>query len=129
MSRFVKVDGVPLPGVALVAMQEGQYIAATIIGDQQDKPRKPFVYRDLGQMATIGRSRAIAEFGRLRLSGRVAWWFWLLVHIYRLSGFRNRLSVLIQWAWSYFTFGRGARLIVAKDWQAYPRGGGSSFSP
>ena len=70
-------------------------------------------------MATIGRSRAIAEFGRLRLGGYFAWWFWLLVHIYRLSGFRNRLSVLIQWAWSYMTFGRGARLIVGKEWQAY----------
>jgi len=121
MSRFVKADGAPLPGVALVAMQEGQYIAATIRGDLAGKPRTPFVYKDLGQMATIGRSRAIAEFGKLRLSGRFAWWFWLLVHIYRLSGFRNRLSVLIQWAWSYFTFGRGARLIVAKDWQAYPQ--------
>ena len=120
MSRFVKTDGAPLPGVALVAMQEGQYVANTIRGDLLGKPRKPFVYKDLGQMATIGRSRAIAEFGKLRLSGHFAWWFWLLVHIYRLSGFRNRLSVLIQWAWSYFTFGRGARLIVAKDWQAYP---------
>jgi len=120
LSKFVKADGAPLPGVALVAMQQGQYIAATIRGDLADKPREPFQYKDLGQMATIGRSRAIAEFGKLRLSGRFAWWFWLLVHIYRLSGFRNRLSVLIQWAWSYFTFGRGARLIVAKDWQAYP---------
>ena len=70
-------------------------------------------------MATIGRSRAICEFGRLRLSGWFAWWFWLIVHIYRLSGFRNRLSVLIQWAWSYMTFTRGARLIVGKEWQAY----------
>jgi NADH dehydrogenase len=120
LSKFVKADGTALPGVALVAMQQGQYIAATIRGDLEGKPRKPFLYKDLGQMATIGRSRAIAEFGKLRLSGRFAWWFWLLVHIYRLSGFRNRLSVLVQWAWSYFTFGRGARLIVAKDWQAYP---------
>jgi NADH dehydrogenase len=120
LSKFVKADGAALPGVALVAMQQGQYIAATIRGDLEGKPRKPFLYKDLGQMATIGRSRAIAEFGKLRLSGRFAWWFWLLVHIYRLSGFRNRLSVLVQWAWSYFTFGRGARLIVAKDWQAYP---------
>jgi len=120
LSKLATADGAALPGVALVAMQQGQYIAATIRGDLEGKPRKPFLYKDLGQMATIGRSRAIAEFGKLRLSGRFAWWFWLLVHIYRLSGFRNRLSVLIQWAWSYFTFGRGARLIVAKDWQAYP---------
>ncbi len=113
-------DGKPLPGVALVAMQQGQYVAKTIQNDLQGRPRQPFRYVDLGQMATIGRSRAIAEFGKLRLSGWFAWWFWLLVHIYRLSGFRNRLSVLIQWAWSYFTFGRGARLIVDKEWQAYP---------
>ena len=70
-------------------------------------------------MATIGRSRAIVEFRGLKLKGVFAWWFWLLVHIYRLSGFRNRMSVLVHWAWSYMTFGRGARLIVGKDWQAY----------
>lgn len=70
-------------------------------------------------IATIGRSRAIAEFRGLQLTGVLAWWFWLLVHIYRLSGFRNRLSVLVHWAWSYLTFGRGARLIVGKEWQAY----------
>src|SRR5690606_41220994 len=75
--------------------------------------------------STIGRSRAISEFGKLRLTGLFAWWFWLLVHIYRLSGFRNRLSVLIHWAWSYWTFGRGARLIVGKEWRAYaPRADG-----
>jgi NADH dehydrogenase len=119
MSRLLQSDGTALPGVALVAMQQGQYIAQTIKNDLLGRAREPFRYHDLGQMATIGRSRAIVEFGRLRLSGRFAWWFWLIVHIYRLSGFRNRLSVLIQWAWSYVTFGRGARLIVAKDWQAY----------
>jgi NADH dehydrogenase len=115
--------GRPLPGVALVAMQEGIY-AADIVKKEVQRgavaERAPFRYHDLGQMATIGRSRAIAEFGRLRLAGYFAWWFWLLVHIYRLSGFRNRLSVLVQWAWSYMTFGRGARLIVDKDWRAYP---------
>lgn len=119
MARFVEESGKQLPGVALVAMQEGIYFAETIKAELKGKPRKPFRYRDLGQMATIGRSRAISEFGRLRLTGLFAWWFWLIVHIYRLSGFRNRLSVLIQWAWSFWTFGRGARLIVGKEWQAY----------
>lgn len=119
MSRFVDEQGKQLPGVALVAMQEGIYFAQTILGEIKGKTRKPFRYRDYGQMATIGRSRAISEFGRLRLTGLLAWWFWLIVHIYRLSGFRNRLSVLIQWAWSYWTFGRGARLIVGKEWRAY----------
>ena len=72
-------------------------------------------------MATIGRSRAICDLGKLRITGRIAWWMWLLVHIYYLSGFRNRISVFIQWAWSYVTLERGARLIVGKQWQAYPR--------
>jgi NADH dehydrogenase len=119
MSKAVDASGKALPGVALVAMQEGIYAAQSIAGELKGRARRPFQYVDLGQMATIGRSRAIAEFGRLRLSGFVAWWFWLLVHIYRLSGFRNRLSVLIQWAWSYLTMSRGARLIVGKEWRAY----------
>jgi NADH dehydrogenase len=122
LARFEVGEGKLLPGVALVAMQEGIY-AANIVRQEIRRgavgERKPFRYRDLGQLATIGRSRAIAEIGRLRLVGYLAWWFWLLLHIYRLSGFRNRLSVLVQWAWSYMTFGRGARLIVGKEWQAY----------
>jgi len=116
-------EGRPLPGVAFVAMQEGIYAANIVKQEVQHgaiAERAPFRYHDLGQLATIGRRRAIAEIGRLRLTGYFAWWFWLLLHIYRLSGFRNRLSVVIQWAWSYMTFGRGARLIVGKDWQAYP---------
>jgi NADH dehydrogenase len=129
MARYEEGEGKVLPGVALVAMQEGIY-AADIVRKEVQRgavaERAPFRYHDLGQMATIGRSRAIAEFGRLRLAGYFAWWFWLIVHIYRLSGFRNRLSVLVQWAWSYMTLGRGARLIVGKEWQAYsdpPRAG------
>ena len=108
-----------LPGVATVAMQQGVYVARTILAEQPGRARQPFRFVDLGQMATIGRSRAVCEIGRLRFAGRLAWWLWLLVHIYRLSGFRNRLSVLVQWAWSYFTFGRGARLIVPREWQEY----------
>jgi NADH dehydrogenase len=122
MARREEHEGQPLPGVATVAMQEGIYAADVVKKEVQRgavAERTPFRYHDLGQLATIGRSRAIAEVGRLRLAGYFAWWFWLLVHIYRLSGFRNRLSVLIQWAWSYMTFGRGARLIVGKEWQAY----------
>lgn len=122
MSSRAGPDGRPLPGVALVAMQEGLYVADLIKKEVQGRapmPRPAFEYVDFGQMATIGRSRAISEFRGLKLSGVFAWWFWLIVHIYRLSGFRNRLSVLVQWAWSFITFGRGARLIVGKDWQAY----------
>jgi NADH dehydrogenase len=123
MSSRMDSNGKPLPGVALVAMQEGIYAAAIIKKEARNRaqtPRPPFKYVDMGQMATIGRSRAISEFRGLKLTGVAAWWFWLLVHIYRLSGFRNRLTVLVQWAWSYMTFGRGARLIVPKDWQSYP---------
>jgi NADH dehydrogenase len=120
MASCTASNGKPLPGVALVAMQQGIYAANIIKGELKGRARSAFRYVDLGQMATVGRSRAICEFGRMRLSGWFAWWFWLIVHIYRLSGFRNRLSVLIQWAWSYMTFGRGARLIVGKEWRAYP---------
>lgn len=124
MSSRVGANGRPLPGVALVAMQQGIYAANVIrkeVAGRAPLPREPFKYVDWGQMATIGRSRAISEFRGLKLTGMSAWWFWLLVHIYRLSGFRNRLSVLVQWAWSFITFGRGARLIVGKDWQSYAR--------
>jgi NADH dehydrogenase len=108
-----------LPGVATVAIQQGVHVARTILAEQASRARQPFDFVDLGQMATIGRSRAVCEIGRLRFAGRFAWWLWLLVHIYRLSGFRNRLSVVVQWAWSYFTFGRGARLIVPREWREY----------
>ena len=86
---------------------------------------QPFAYVDKGQMATIGRSRAIVEIGRLRFAGLLAWLLWLVVHIYYLTGFKNRLLVVIQWAWSYLTFRRGARLIVGKHWRFYgaPRDG------
>ncbi|MFL6550315.1 MAG: NAD(P)/FAD-dependent oxidoreductase [Povalibacter sp.] len=112
-------DGKPLPGVALVAMQEGIHVVKMIRADLAGKPRVAFRYHDVGKLATIGRSRAICEIFGVKLSGWFAWWVWLLVHIYRLSGFRNRIIVLIQWAWSYMTFTRGARLIVGKEWQSY----------
>lgn len=112
--------GRPLPGVATVAMQQGTYAARMILADAAGRPRAPFRYRDKGQLATIGRSYAICELPRLTFFGRPAWWLWLLVHIYGLTGFRNRLTVLVQWAWSYFTFGRGARLIVPREWREYP---------
>ncbi|MFI5307473.1 MAG: NAD(P)/FAD-dependent oxidoreductase [Polyangiales bacterium] len=113
-------SGSPLPGIAPVALQQGRYAAATILAELRGRPRAPFVYQDKGQMATIGRSRAIAQLPHLRLTGWVAWLGWLTIHIYYLSGFKNRLFVLIQWAWSYLTFARGARLIVEKTWRFYP---------
>jgi NADH dehydrogenase len=119
--------GKPLPGIAPVAMQQGRCVARAIEGDIAGRSRQPFVYRDKGQLATIGRSRAIVELGRLRFAGLFAWLLWIAVHIYYLTGFKNRLLVVIQWAWSYLTFRRGARLIVGKRWQFYdpPRDGES----
>ncbi len=105
----------PLPGVAQVAIQQGRYAAACILADQRGAPRGIFRYRDKGQMATIGRQRAICEIGGFRFGGRLAWWLWLFVHILGLTGFRSRASVMLQWGWSFFTYGRGARLIVGRD--------------
>jgi NADH dehydrogenase len=106
-------DGKPLPGVAPVAMQAGRYVASVIAqrvaGKQQ---HAPFHYRSKGNLATVGRSYAIVEFGKLRLTGLFAWVLWLLVHIYYLIGFRNRLVTMFQWAWTYLTYSRGARLIT-----------------
>jgi NADH dehydrogenase len=114
--------GKPLPGVAPVAMQQGQFIARTILGDLTGRPREPFVFRDKGQMATIGRSRAIVEVSRFTFAGFFAWIVWLVVHVYYLTGFRNRVFVVMSWAWSYLTFRRGARLIVQKEWRLRPAG-------
>jgi NADH dehydrogenase len=104
--------GNPLPGVAPVALQEGRAVAKTIAGDLRNARRRDFHYLDKGSLATIGRAAAIAQFGKLHVSGYFAWLAWLFVHIFFLIGFRNRLIVLIQWAWSYLTYERGARLIT-----------------
>ena len=108
-------SGEALPSVAPVAMQQGKFVAETIKRDQCAKPRKSFKYRDKGIMATIGRNKAIAATGRWKLTGRIAWLAWLVVHIFFLTGFRNRLFVVMQWAWSYLTYRRGSRLIVGKS--------------
>jgi NADH dehydrogenase len=112
-------EGNPLPGIAPVALQQGRYLAKRLRRIVRGQSYHDFVYRDKGRMATIGRARAVAEVGSIRFSGRPAWWVWLLVHIYYLIGFRNRLLVLLQWSGSFANFGRGARLIVDKAWQFY----------
>ncbi len=117
-ARFTHQTGRPLPGTAPVAMQQGRYIARTILRELQGRPREPFRFVDKGQLATIGRSRAILELGPLRMTGWTAWMAWLAVHIYYLIGFKNRLLVMLQWAWSYITLGRGSRLIIGKDWRS-----------
>ncbi len=105
-------DGNPLPGVAPVAMQQGRFLAKTISRELQKLPRKDFHYIDKGSLATIGRAAAVAQIGKLHISGYFAWLAWLFIHILFLIGFRNRLMVMIQWAWSYVTYERGARLIT-----------------
>jgi len=105
-------SGQMVPGVAPAAIQQGKAAARNIARDLQRKPRQNFHYLNKGSLATIGRAAAIAQFGRIHISGFIAWLSWLFVHIFFLIGFRNRLIVLIQWAWSYFTYERGARLIT-----------------
>ncbi len=105
-------DGKPLPGVAPVAKQQGQYVAKALIARARGKTLPPFRYRDYGTLATIGRKRAVAQLGRVKLSGFLAWVLWSVAHIYYLIGFRNRLVVAMNWAWSYLTFQRGTRLIT-----------------
>lgn len=101
-----------VPGVAPAAMQMGRHTALMIEADLDGEPRKPFRYKNKGSLATIGRARAVADFGWLRFSGFPAWISWLAIHIFYLIGFRNRLFVLASWAWSYLTFRRGARIIT-----------------
>ena len=105
-------NGKMLPGVAPVAMQEGEATAHNIAADLRGEPRKNFHYFNKGNLATIGRAAAVAEFGKIHISGFLAWLAWLFVHVFFLIGFRNRIIVLVQWAWSYFTYERGARLIT-----------------
>lgn len=109
----VMQDDKPLPGVAPVAMQEGRYVAALIAQRVAGKElHKPFHYFNKGNLATVGRAYAIVDIARIRLTGFIAWLIWLVVHIYYLIDFRNRVVALFQWAWTYFTYARGARLIT-----------------
>jgi NADH dehydrogenase len=105
-------DGKWLPGVAPVAIQQGKAAAESIRRDLEHQQRQSFHYFDKGSLATIGRAAAVAQFGKFHISGFIAWLSWLFVHILFLIGFRNRLIVMIQWAWSYLTYERGARLIT-----------------
>ncbi len=105
-------DGRPLPGVAQVAIQMGKHAAANILRGIQHQPYLPFKYKDLGNMATIGRAAAVADFGWFTLRGYLGWLAWVFVHILNLIGFRNRLVVMVQWIWAYFSYQRAIRLIT-----------------
>ena len=104
--------GKPIPGVSPAAKQMGRLAAKNILVNLQGKSLQSFVYQDYGTLATIGRRSAVVDLGFLKLSGFFAWLFWLFIHVYFLIGFRNRLLVLMEWAWSYFTFDRSARIII-----------------
>jgi NADH dehydrogenase len=112
LANFSHDHGQPLPGVSPVAMQQGRHAASNIRAMIEGRPPQRFWYFDKGSMATIGRNKAVADLHAVHLSGFPAWLVWLFVHILFLVGFRNRLAVLLQWAWAYFTFNKGARLIT-----------------
>jgi NADH dehydrogenase len=111
----VEQDGRPVPGVAPAAKQMGACAAHNIVARIEGRTTKPFRYTDFGALATLGRHSAIAQLPKLKFSGLLAWWFWLVLHIYFLIGFRSRLIVLINWAWAYFTYARGARIILGNE--------------
>jgi len=105
----------PVPGIAPAAKQMGEHAARALIARMQGREPGPFRYRHYGLLATIGRMAAVVDFGRVRFSGLIAWWFWLIAHIFFLIGFRNRLVVLIDWASAYWTYRRNARIIVSGE--------------
>jgi len=112
LGDMAAIEGNPLPGVAPVAMQQGRYVGDAIGTLERGGTLAPFAYVDKGNLATIGRAAAIADFGKVRMSGWIAWLLWLFIHIMYLVGFRNRVQVFVHWAFQYLTFNRGARLIT-----------------
>lgn len=120
-AHFPTADGRGLPGLAPVAMQQGRHAAENILRSIAGQDRQAFHYRDKGTMATIGRSKAVAQVGSWKIAGLFAWWMWLFIHIFYLIGFKNRIFVFLEWFWSYATFKRGARLIVDKEWRSQPK--------
>jgi NADH dehydrogenase len=121
LAAFLDEHGKPLPGVAQVAIQMGQHAVKNILRAIERQPLRAFRYKDLGNMATIGRNSAIADFGTFTMKGYPAWLAWLFVHLMNLIGFRNRLVVLVQWAWAYFSYQRAIRLITGQHPTDAPR--------
>ncbi|MGC3963827.1 MAG: NAD(P)/FAD-dependent oxidoreductase [Rhodocyclaceae bacterium] len=112
-AQITDAAGVAVPGVAPAAKQAGAYVAQVIAAQMAQRPAPaPFRYRNWGNLATIGRRAAVADFGWIRISGPIAWWLWGFVHVFFLIGFRNRVAVMLNWLWSFLTYKRGARLIT-----------------
>ncbi len=114
LAHFAHQTGQPLPGVAQVAMQMGEYVADVLRRRRFDKEVRPFHYKDKGMLAVIGRNQAVADIGRLHFGGFLAWLIWVFVHINFLIEFDNKLKVMTQWGWNYFTRRQGARLITGE---------------
>jgi len=114
LAAVQQYDGSFVPGVAPAAIQEGQHTALNLERAVEGQPLRAFKYRDKGSLATIGRAAAVADFGKVKFGGFLAWMAWLVIHIFFLIGFRNRFLVITQWAWAYLTYQRGARLITGK---------------
>ena len=112
LAGIAQANGKPVPGVAPAAKQMGKFVAAAMRGRQRGATPPPFVYRDFGNLATIGRMAAVVDLRGVQFSGLPAWWFWLAAHVFFLIGFRNRISVLMNWAWSYWTYQRSARIVL-----------------
>lgn len=121
MATLPYKPGRQVPWVCPAAIQEGRHAAENVLRTIAQQKRRPFNYRNKGDLATIGRHRAVADFGAFTVSGVLAWLLWVTVHIFYLAGFRNRLSVMLQWAWSYFTYQRGVRLIVSEHGRHPPQ--------
>jgi NADH dehydrogenase len=128
-AHFSDDSGIPLPGLAPVAQQQGEFLARLIKREIKGKPRESFHYKNRGQLATIGRSRAILDFGWIKCSGFIAWLLWAVIHIYFIIGFQNRMVVMLRWASSYLSFRKGARLVVNKTWRFYGKGNQLSENP
>jgi NADH dehydrogenase len=118
-----------LPGVAPVAMQQGRYVARVVRARLRGQKSQPFRYRDKGNLATIGRAAAVADIKRIRLSGLLAWLTWLVVHLWYLVGFQNRILVFIRWSVSFATRGRGARLMTSAATNDRPRADAGDHAP
>ena len=115
LATLMQANGKPVPGVAPAAKQMGRLVAANIRARLAGKPTQAFAYKDYGNLATIGRMAAVVDFGRLKFSGLPAWWFWLTAHVFFLIGFRNRVVVLLNWWWAYWSYQRAARIILGES--------------
>jgi NADH dehydrogenase len=115
LAAVSRPDGRPVPGVAPAAKQMGRYVARSLRARLAGGSSRPFVYADYGNLATIGRMAAVVDLRGFQFSGLLAWWFWLAAHVVFLIGFRNRLSVLLNWALAYWTYQRGARIVLGQD--------------